>query len=249
MAAVAEPDLEEPMPKPDADLKDRLTTCNEDPASVRPTVIAATQLDYPREKLHVWILDDGGTAQKLGDKDPAKAGAARERAGQLKAIAERFGAGYLTRERNEHAKAGNINSALAHTNGGLLLVLDCDHIPAADFLQRTMGFFIADPKHFVLQTPHNFVSPDPIERNLGTHTHSPAENELFYDVMQPGLDFWGTSFFCGSAAVLRRYCGAASSMNWAASRARRSPRTRRRPWTPCRSATSRPTTTARWCER
>lgn len=30
-----------------------------------------------------------------------------------------------------HAKAGNINSALKETSGELLLILDCDHIPAA----------------------------------------------------------------------------------------------------------------------
>lgn len=181
-----------------------IPTYNEDPDILRPTVVAATQMRYPRDKLHVYVLDDGGTAQKLNDKDPAKAAAARERAEALQKIAAQFGAGYLTRERNLHAKAGNINSALASTKGDLLLILDCDHIPASDFLQRTVGFFLADPKLFVLQTPHNFVSPDPVERNLDTFENSPAENELFYDVMQPGLDFWGTSFFCGSAAVLRR---------------------------------------------
>ena len=179
-------------------------TYNEDVSILRPTVIAATQIDYPPERLHVYICDDGGTTQKCNDANPEKALAAQQRKAELQALAARFGAGYCTREKNLHAKAGNINSALKQTTGDLLLVLDCDHIPTADFLQRTVGFFIADPKLFVLQTPHNFVSPDPIEKNLATFETSPAENELFYDVMQPGLDFWGTSFFCGSAAVLRR---------------------------------------------
>ena len=196
-----------PLPKDDALLPHvdiYVPTYNEDVAILRPTVIAATQIDYPREKLHVYICDDGGTTQKCTDANPEKALAARARRAELEALAARFGAGYCTREKNLHAKAGNINSALKQTTGELLLVLDCDHIPTADFLQRTVGFFIADPKLFVLQTPHNFVSPDPVERNLETFETSPAENELFYDVMQPGLDFWGTSFFCGSAAVLRR---------------------------------------------
>lgn len=196
-----------PLPKDEAALPRvdvYIPTYNEDASVLRPTVIAATQIDYPKHKLNVYVLDDGGTDQKCNDADPAKAAAARQRAAELKALSARFGATYLTRERNVHAKAGNINSALSHTSGDLLLILDCDHIPAADFLQRTVGFFLADPMLFVLQTPHNFVSPDPVERNLETYEHSPAENELFYDVMQPGLDFWGTSFFCGSAAVLRR---------------------------------------------
>lgn len=181
-----------------------IPTYNEDKAIIKPTVIAATQIQYPKDKLHVFILDDGGTTQKCTDADPEKAKTARARVIELKAVAERYGAGYLTREKNLNAKAGNINSALKHTSGELLLVLDCDHVPTEDFLQNTVGFFLADPTLFVVQTPHNFISPDPLEKNLDTYHASPAENELFYDVMQPCLDFWGTSFFCGSAAVLRR---------------------------------------------
>lgn len=179
-------------------------TYNEDPAILYPTIIAATQIDYPREKLHVYILDDGGTAQKCNDANPAKAGEARARKAELQALAAKFGAGYLTREKNLHAKAGNVNSALNFTNGALILILDCDHIPTQDFLKNTVGFFLHDPKLFLVQTPHNFINADPLERNLDTFQSSPAENELFYDVIQPGLDFWGSSFFCGSAAMLRR---------------------------------------------
>jgi cellulose synthase (UDP-forming) len=181
-----------------------IPTYNEDSNVLWPTVIAATQLRYPREKLHVYLLDDGGTHQKCNDKDPVKAVAARARAKELQGIAARFGAKYLTRAKNEHAKAGNMNSALQYTNGDLILILDCDHIPTEDFLEKTVGLFLTDPKLFVVQTPHNFISPDPLERNLATFESSPAENELFYDVMHPGLDAWGTSFFCGSAALLRR---------------------------------------------
>lgn len=181
-----------------------IPTYNEDPSIVRATTIAATQMQYPADKVRVYILDDGGTAQKCNDPNPEKAAQARERAAELKAIAERYGAGYLTREKNLHAKAGNMNSALQHTSGELVAILDCDHVPTEDFLQRLVGFFLADDKLFVVQTPHNFVTPDPLERNLRTFEHSPAENELFYSVMQPGLDRWNTSFFCGSAAILRR---------------------------------------------
>lgn len=181
-----------------------IPTYNEEPIVVRPTLIAATQMRYPKDKLHVYLLDDGGTVQKCNDPNTSKAWSARQRAEELKELAAKFGAQYLTRERNDHAKAGNINHALKQTSGDLLVVLDCDHIPTSDFVENTVGFFLADPKLFLVQTPHNFVNPDPVERNLATFETSPAENELFYDVMQPGLDSWGTTFFCGSAAVLRR---------------------------------------------
>lgn len=178
-------------------------TYNEDISVVETTVIAATQLRYPDDRYRVWILDDGGTDAKCA-QDGAASAAARERKVALRAVAEKFGAHYLTRAKNEHAKAGNLNAALKHISGDLILVLDCDHVPTEDFLKRTVGFFLADPKLFLLQTPHNFVTEDPIERNLRTFRHMPAENELFYSVMQPGLDFWGAAFFCGSAAIVRR---------------------------------------------
>ena len=193
------PDDPENLPRVDV----LVPTYNEDPSIVETTVIAATQMRYPADRLTVYILDDGGTDAKCAQ--PGAAGlAARERATTLKNIATRFGAQYLTRARNEHAKAGNLNSALSSINGDLILVLDCDHVPTEDFLRRTVGFFLNDPRLFLLQTPHNFVTADPIERNLRTFRNMPSENELFYSVMQPGLDFWGAAFFCGSAAVMRR---------------------------------------------
>ncbi len=181
-----------------------IPTYNEDPEIVETTVIAATQIDYPSGKVRVYILDDGGTDAKCAM--PGLAGhVATQRAKKLRDIARKFGAYYMTRPENVHAKAGNINHALGRIRGELILILDCDHVPTRDFLVRTVGFFKVDPKLFLLQTPHNFVTPDPIERNLATFDVMPAENELFYNVMQPGLDFWGAAFFCGSAAILRRH--------------------------------------------
>ena len=181
-----------------------IPTFDESPELVTSTLIAATQMRYPRDKLHVYLLDDGGTPQKLNNPNQDKAVAAQERSDQLKAIAIQFGATYLTRTLNNHAKAGNLNHALQYTTGELLVILDCDHVPTEDFIEQTVGFFLADPKLFLLQTPHNFVNADPVERNLSTYETSPGENELFYGVMQPGMDAWGSTFFCGSAAVLRR---------------------------------------------
>jgi len=56
----------------------------------------------------------------------------------------------------------------------------------------------------LVQTPHVFLNPDPIERNLSTFDKMPSENEMFYSITQRGLDKWNGAFFCGSAALLRR---------------------------------------------
>ncbi|HHO70315.1 MAG TPA: glycosyltransferase, partial [Halothiobacillus sp.] len=91
-----------------------------------------------------------------------------------------------------------------HCKGDLVLILDADHVPTVDILRNTVGFFLRDPKLFLVQTPHYFINPDPLERNLRTYERMPSENEMFYNQIQHGLDFWNASFFCGSAALLRR---------------------------------------------
>ncbi len=83
-------------------------------------------------------------------------------------------------------------------------MLDADHAPFRSFLAETVGLFSQDPNLFLVQTPHVFLNPDPIERNLRTFARMPSENEMFYGVTQTGLDKWNGSFFCGSAALLRR---------------------------------------------
>jgi cellulose synthase (UDP-forming) len=199
-------------PIPDLDLGSLPTvdvyipTYNEEPQLLEVTVLAATQLDYPANRFTVWVLDDGGTDAKRRQADPEAAAAAQARQHDLMALCERTGARYLTRKDNRHAKAGNVNAALQHTNGELVLILDADHVPTADLLRNTVGFFQHDPKLFLVQTPHRFITPDPVERNLDTWGRMPGESEMFYRIIQPGLDAWDASFFCGSAAVLRRKC-------------------------------------------
>jgi cellulose synthase (UDP-forming) len=162
-----------------------IPTYNEPLSVVRFTALAAMNIDWPAEKLNVYILDDGK----------------RE---EFRAFAEEAGAGYMARDSNTHAKAGNINYALEHVHSPFVALFDCDHVPTRSFLQLTMGWFLRDPKLAMLQTPQHFYSPDPFERNLGQFRAIPNEDELFYGVVQDGNDFWNATTFCGSCAVLRR---------------------------------------------
>jgi cellulose synthase (UDP-forming) len=192
---------------PDAQLPDVdvfIPSYDEDPTILAMTIAAARSMDYPPDKLKVWLLDDGGTDQKCADPDPAKAGRARSRRSALQKLCAELGADYLTRPRNEHAKAGNLNNGLAHSVAPIVVVFDADHVPFRSFLRETIGHFSGDPKLFLVQTPHVFLNRDPIERNLRTFDRMPSENEMFYSVTQRGLDKWNGSFFCGSAALLRR---------------------------------------------
>jgi cellulose synthase (UDP-forming) len=162
-----------------------IPTYNEPLDVVRFTVLGALNLDWPPDKLHVYLLDDG-------------------RRKEFADFAQRAGIGYKTREGNKNAKAGNINHALKSLSSPFVAVFDCDHVPTRSFLQLTVGWFLRDRKLAILQTPHHFYSPDPFERNLKQFRAIPNEGELFYGVVQDGNDFWNASFFCGSCAVLRR---------------------------------------------
>lgn len=166
------------------------------------TLSAAKNMIYPSKLRRVVLCDDGGTDQRCNAADPALAASAKDRRQQLQQLCRDLGVIYSTRERNEHAKAGNMSAALARMDGDLVVVFDADHVPSRDFLARTVGYFAQDPKLFLVQTPHFFINNDPIERNLGLIC--PPENEMFYGKIHPGLDRWGGAFFCGSAAVLRR---------------------------------------------
>ena len=162
-----------------------IPTYNEPLKVVRPTILAALEMDWPKEKLNVYVLDDG--------KRP-----------HFKDLCDEIGAVHITRTNSKHAKAGNLNAALPKTKGEFIAIFDCDHIPTRSFLQVSLGWFLREPELAMTQTPHHFFSPDPFERNLGTFRKVPNEGELFYGLLQDGNDFWNATFFCGSCAVIRR---------------------------------------------
>ncbi|CNI37281.1 UDP-forming cellulose synthase catalytic subunit [Yersinia vastinensis] len=160
-------------------------TYNEDLSVVKPTIYAALGIDWPKDKINIYILDDGNR--------PA-----------FKDFAAEVGVHYIARPTHEHAKAGNINNALKQATGEFVAIFDCDHVPTRSFLQLTLGWFFKDKKLGMIQTPHHFFSPDPFERNLGRFRQTPNEGTLFYGLVQDGNDMWDATFFCGSCAVLRR---------------------------------------------
>jgi cellulose synthase (UDP-forming) len=145
------------------------------------TLVAARAMDYPR--FSVYVLDDG-------HRD------------EVRELAQRLGAHYLRGPR-EHAKAGNLNHALAHTKGDLVAIFDTDHIPTRTFLTETVAPF-TDPEVGVVQTPHVFRNPDIFQRTFRLEGTIPNEADLFNRGIQPARDAWGGAFFVGSGAVFRR---------------------------------------------
>ena len=152
-------------------------TYDEPETVLRATLAGCAALTYPHT---TYLLDDG-------------------RRPEIAALAAQWGAEYLTRPDNAHAKAGNINHALPITQGDLVFMLDADHVPLPDALDALVGYFDASDVAIV-QTPHEFYNHDSIQHyEVGRH-----EQSIFYSVICPGKDRHNASFWCGSGAVLRR---------------------------------------------
>jgi cellulose synthase (UDP-forming) len=150
------------------------------------SILTALALDYPDAT--VWVLDD--TRRKW-----------------LREYCAAAGARYVTRDSNRHAKAGNLNNGLAvtaaQTNAPIILVLDADFAPRADFLKRTVGL-LSNPDVAVLQTPQFYYNPDPIQHNLLAAQSWVDDQRFFFDIFQPAKDAWGCAFCVGTSFVVRR---------------------------------------------
>jgi len=159
-----------------------VATYNEPFEVLEKTLTGALCLDYTNFK--VWVLDDG-------------------RRPWLKEFCEAKGIGYITRPDNAHAKAGNINHALAKTDGEFVALFDADFVVQRNFLMRTVGFF-RDSKIGIVQVPHTFYNQDPMQTNLALHKSIPDDQRFFFEAIMPSRDAWNAAFCCGSNSVTRR---------------------------------------------
>jgi cellulose synthase (UDP-forming) len=161
-------------------------TYNEEEAILEQTIVGAMAMTYPN--FRVWVCDDGRRAW-------------------LEKLCERHGCGYITRRDNAHAKAGNINNALARLAAlpeppEFISILDADFVPTPQFLTRAMALF-RDERVGIVQTPQHFVNPDPIQGNLAMARVWPDEQRYFFDVLMASMDAWGAAFCCGTSSVIR----------------------------------------------
>ncbi|MDL2402025.1 glycosyltransferase [Rhizobium mayense] len=161
-----------------------IPTYNEPLDVLERTIVGALSLDYPADKLKVYVLDD-------------------QRRDWLKTYCEERNAIHVTRPDNAHAKAGNMNNGLKVSAGEFVAIFDADFVPYRHFLRRTLPFF-SDKNIGIVQTPQHFFNVDPVQSNLGLENIWPDEQRLFFDEIAPSRDVWDVSFCCGSCSIARR---------------------------------------------
>jgi cellulose synthase (UDP-forming) len=131
--------------------------------------------------VRVWLLDDGESEE-------------------MRALAERHGVGYITRPVHDHAKAGNINHALALVDAPYVAIVDCDHVVSPDFLEATLGHFEEDERLAFIQTPQYYANG----YQGGVAGAAWHQQTLFFGAIARGKDGLGATFCCGTNVVFRR---------------------------------------------
>jgi len=155
-----------------------IPTYNEPIEIVEPTLAAAAAMHG--SDVRIFLLDDGG----------------RE---EMAALAARHGVRCIQRPQHEGAKAGNINWALAQTDAEMIAILDCDHVPVPEFVERCLAELV-DPKVALVQTPQYYAN----WRQGGVAEASWSQQSLFFGTIALGRDELGAMFCCGTNFMIRR---------------------------------------------
>jgi cellulose synthase/poly-beta-1,6-N-acetylglucosamine synthase-like glycosyltransferase len=109
---------------------------------------AVCQIEYPRELLEIQVLDDS-TDETRGVAEQA----VRRNASRGVDIT------YIHRTDRTGYKAGALEAGLKVAKGEFVAIFDADFIPTADFLKRTVQFFV-DPKIAMVQARWGHINQD-----------------------------------------------------------------------------------------
>lgn len=160
-----------------------ICTYNEDLNILSKTILAAQNLNYPKNKYQIYVLDDGNRSE-------------------LKNLCNNFyHVNYISREKRTNAKAGNINNALTQTNSEFFTVLDADMICKPNYLSETIGYFSDENLAFV-QTPQTYYNADVYQYNISNKFNN--EQDFFMRYIEPARDSRNCVLHIGTNAIFRR---------------------------------------------
>jgi len=116
---------------------------------VRRAVQAAALLDWPRDRLHIQLLDDS-TDDTLA---LARAAVAELQADGLDIV-------LLHRARRDGFKAGALAGGMAASPHEYFAIFDTDYVPRPDFLRRCMTALLGDPARAFVQARIDYLNAD-----------------------------------------------------------------------------------------
>jgi cellulose synthase (UDP-forming) len=118
---------------------------------------------------------------------------------ELRKICKELGVIHVTRQEKINAKAGNINNALKQATGDICVVLDPDHVPVPEFLDRVLPYF-EDPSIGYVQCVQGYYNQSEsfIAKGAAEQTYH------FYGPMMMCMNRYGTVQAIGANCSFRR---------------------------------------------
>lgn len=110
----------------------QLPVCDEGDLALR-VARAASELDWPRDRLEIQLLDDGPTHKHAALAEAVAA-----------SVLPDVSVNVLHRGERTGFKAGNLAFGLKHSNAPYVAIFDADFVPPPDFLRRTVPALLAD---------------------------------------------------------------------------------------------------------
>lgn len=156
---------------------------NEDPKMVDENIKELLTINYPKNKLNIYLLDDSANV------DIAKG---------LKKVASKYKINYLHRDNRKGFKAGALNNLLKHANGEFLAVFDSDEkLVNRNFLMDLLPFF-QDEKLSYIQTEKRYMKGNFFSDSVDIF------DAFFFKFIQPARALNNTAVFAGSCGLIRR---------------------------------------------
>ncbi len=153
---------------------------------VERLLTACLQLEYPKDKLEMIIVDDSSDSSTE--------------------ILRRYEAQHpdlirvIHRQKRSGFKAGALQEALKYTTGEYVAIFDADHIPKKDFLMKALPHFINGKIAFVQGLWYNHgASRSPVARISGLAVESHFRIEYFARLKADNFPL-----IFGSAGIIRR---------------------------------------------
>lgn len=117
----------------------------------------------------------------------------------LKKVCDELGVVHVTRIEKKHAKAGNINNALKRATGDLCIIMDPDHEPVPEFIDRVLPYF-EDPKVGYVQCAQGYYN----QRESFVARAAAEQTYHFYGPMMMCMNSYGTPQAIGANCTFRR---------------------------------------------
>ncbi len=159
-----------------------VTSYNENPALLKKTLTSLLTLDYPRELLRFYLLDDS-----------TDEGIIRE----MERFCKEKDIKYLHRDKRDGYKGGAINAFVDKCEEDVVAIFDADEVLIdRSFLKELLPLF-EDGKVAFVQTTKKYSN-----KNVFS-TATDKTYSLFYDLVLPARSVERNAVFCGSCAIVR----------------------------------------------